>query len=43
MVVQARQGHTHRLQEAAMSRTRPRAAPLSPHWAFVVHLREGTA
>jgi hypothetical protein len=25
-----------------MCRTGPPAAPLSPHWAFVVQLREGT-
>ena len=26
-----------------MRHTTPTAAPLSPHWAFVVQLREGTA
>lgn len=26
-----------------MGNARPPAAPLSPHWAFVVQLREGTA
>ena len=26
-----------------MSSARPSAAPLSPHWAFVVQLREGTS
>ncbi|MGH8065948.1 MAG: hypothetical protein ACRERE_12110 [Candidatus Entotheonellia bacterium] len=25
-----------------MSQTTPTVAPLSPHWAFVVQLREGT-
>jgi hypothetical protein len=26
-----------------MSQTTPTAIPLSPHWAFVVQLREGTS
>jgi hypothetical protein len=26
-----------------MSHTMPTAVPLSPHWSFVVQLREGTA
>ena len=26
-----------------MSHTTPTATPLSPHWAFVVQLREGTS
>jgi hypothetical protein len=36
------QGQIHTPEESTVSQTPPTTAPLSPHWAFVVQLREGT-